>query len=232
MNYSTQEVTKALKAARKNKGLSQRALAEKSGVLQTQISKIENDATDFRLSTLVALARALDLELTLIPRKAVSAVQSVVRASKPAVDFGRAFTNRQSKEYDRLRRILANLPDTSKLTTEYAQLQRNFRDIQKFQADKAQLERVRETANLLKALSDQDKVLKEFRNQDEALKALKVHDEALKAFRVLDKVPKELRHAAAEFQNMRNALAHASANVPSIDAVKPAYSLDEDDSDG
>ena len=212
MNYSTQEVAKALKAARKNKGLSQRALAEKSGVLQTQISKIENGATDLRLSTLVALARALDLELTLIPRKAVSAVQSVVRASKPGAAFGRALTNLQSKEYDRLGRALSSLPDTTKLTTEYAQLQRYFRDIQKFQADKAQLERMGEIAKALKALGDQGKVLKALSDQDKALG--------------------ELRHAAAEFQNMRNAMAHASANVPGIGAVKPAYTLDEEDSDG
>ena len=202
MNYATQEVAKALKAARKNKGLSQRSLAEKSGVLQTQISRIENGATDLRLSTLVALARALDLELTLIPRKAVAAVQSVVRASMPAAAFDRALTNLQSKEYDRLGRVLSNLPDATKLTTEYAQLQRYFRDIQKFQADKAQLEQVRKTARALKASADPDKALE------------------------------ELRHAAAEFQNMRNAMARASANVPGIDAVKPAYTLDEEDSDG
>ena len=201
MNYSIQEVVEALKAARKGKGLSQRALAEKAGVLQTQISKIENGVADLRVSTLVALARALDLELTLVPRNAVSAVQSVVRTSEPAA-FGPARTNLQNKEYDRLGRVLANLPDAVKLTTEYAQLQRYLRDLQKFQADKAQLEKLKETANALTAFKDQGKLLE------------------------------ELGHAVAEFQNMRNALAHASVNVPGIEAVKPAYALDDDESDG
>ena len=201
MSYKTEEIVKALKAARKSKGLSQRALAEKAGVLQTQISKIENGATDFRTSTLVALARALDLELALVPRKAVSAVQSVVRASEPTAAFAHTLTDLH-KEYDRFRQTLANLPDTTKLTTEYAQLQRQFRDLKNFKLDKAQLKGLRETAKALKAFHDEDKGIQ------------------------------ALGHAASELQSMRNALAHASANVPWIDTVNPAYTLDEEDSDG
>jgi transcriptional regulator with XRE-family HTH domain len=201
MSYETEEIVNALKAARKGKGLSQRTLAEKAGVLQTQISRIENGATDFRLSTLIALARALDLELALVPRKAVSAVQSLVRASESAVVSGRALTDRK-KEYDRLRRILVSLPNTTKRTTEYAQLQRYFRDLQNFTISKAQLERLTESFK------------------------------ALKAFRDPNKRRQKLRHATSELQNIRNALAHASADVPRIDMVKPAYTLDEEDSDG
>lgn len=201
MSYDTQETVNALKAARKGKGLSQRALAAKAGVLQTQISKIENGATDFRLSTLIALARALDLELALVPRKAVPAVQSLVRASESAVVSGRTLTD-QNKAYDRLRRNLASLPNTTKLTTEYAQLQRTFRDLQNFRINKDQLERVKETVKTLETFRDQDKGLQ------------------------------KLRHAASELQNIRNYLAHASADVSWIDTVKPAYALDEIDSDG
>ncbi len=199
--YKTQEIVKALKAARENKRLSQRALADKAGVLQTQISKIENGTTDFRLSTLVALARALDLELVLVPRKAVSAVQSVVRASEPAAASGHTVTHLR-KEYDRFRQTLANLPDMTKFTTEYAHLQRQFRDLQNFQLDKSQLEALRETAKALQA----------FRDQDTGIQAMRL--------------------AVSELQSIRNALAHSSANVPRIDSVKPAYTLDDEDSDG
>ncbi len=79
MSYLNDKILKSLKGARKAKGLSQRELSMKSGVPQSHISKIENGAVDLRVSSLVALARTLDLELELVPRKAVPAVQSIVR---------------------------------------------------------------------------------------------------------------------------------------------------------
>ena len=81
MNYATEHIASILKAARESKGLSQRALSAKSGVPQGHISKIENGAVDLRVSSLVALARVLDLELTFVPRMLVPAVQSIVRRS-------------------------------------------------------------------------------------------------------------------------------------------------------
>lgn len=79
MPYSTDNIARTLRAARQARGLTQRELSTKSGVPQGHISKIENGAVDLRLSTLVELARVLDLELTLVPRKSVSAVRAVVR---------------------------------------------------------------------------------------------------------------------------------------------------------
>ena len=71
----------ALRKARIDTGLSQRELSTKSGVPQAQISKFENGAVDLRLSSLVALFRALGLELELVPKKAVPAIQSIVRST-------------------------------------------------------------------------------------------------------------------------------------------------------
>ena len=79
MTYQLEEMGNKLKAARTRKGLSQRELAAKTGLLQAQISKIENGASDLRLSSLIALSRALDLELELIPRRALPAVEALVR---------------------------------------------------------------------------------------------------------------------------------------------------------
>ena len=81
MDYTIDPVTGALKAARAAKGLSQRALSARSGVPQGHISKIESGAVDLRLSSLVALARVLDLELMLVPRRAVPAVRSIISRS-------------------------------------------------------------------------------------------------------------------------------------------------------
>ena len=80
MSYAIEEFSEQLRAAREKKGLSQRELSALAGVPQSHISKIENSGVDLRISSLAAIARALDLELTLIPRKALPAVKSVSRS--------------------------------------------------------------------------------------------------------------------------------------------------------
>ena len=88
MTYATEHIAQSLLQARKRKGLSQRELSAKAGVPQGHISKIESGAVDLRLSSLTALARVLDLELTLVPRTTVSAVRSIVRSSERSIEPG------------------------------------------------------------------------------------------------------------------------------------------------
>jgi HTH-type transcriptional regulator / antitoxin HipB len=77
MPRQLEPVATALKAARQKKGWSQRTLAQQVGLPQSHISKIENAAVDLQTTNLIQIARALDLELTLIPRAALPAVQSL-----------------------------------------------------------------------------------------------------------------------------------------------------------
>ncbi len=86
MPYKTEQIPQALKAARKTKGLSQRALSELASVPQSHISKIETGGVDLRVSSLVELARALDLELVLVPRKRLSAVTAIMQTTADAPD--------------------------------------------------------------------------------------------------------------------------------------------------
>ena len=79
MQYEIQDLIDALKAGRKARGLTQRALSQKAGVPQSHISKIESGAVDIKLSSLIELARALDLEVLAIPRRYLPAVQALVR---------------------------------------------------------------------------------------------------------------------------------------------------------
>ena len=81
MNHVTEHIARALKTARETKKLRQRELGRKAGVPQGHISRIENGAVDLRVSSLIALARVLDLELKLVPRKSLPAVKSLVRRS-------------------------------------------------------------------------------------------------------------------------------------------------------
>ena len=75
MNYLSEDIRKSLKAARHNKRLSQRALSAKSGIPQSHISKIESGTVDLRVSSLVTLARILDLELVLVPTSLLPAIR-------------------------------------------------------------------------------------------------------------------------------------------------------------
>ncbi|MBS0655040.1 MAG: helix-turn-helix transcriptional regulator [Verrucomicrobia bacterium] len=82
MKYSIQHIGAILKNARLEKGLSQRALSTRSGVPQSHISKIESGLVNLQTSSLIELARALDLELLLVPRVLVHTVQALQRGMK------------------------------------------------------------------------------------------------------------------------------------------------------
>ncbi len=197
MTYETEKIASTLRTARMSKALSQRELSAKAGVPQGHISKIENGAVDLRVSSLVALARALDLELTLVPRKAVSAVQSIARSSTHStIEDGKAVRKAQ-RELARFQETLASLPKTVSFSTEVAKLQRQVRELQRFRLGTLDVE----------ALGTFSRAVKAFRNETKSLDAI--------------------RQASSALQNMTNALAHSSTSMPHIESVRPAYSLDE-----
>jgi transcriptional regulator with XRE-family HTH domain len=72
-------LVQALRQARLRKGWSQREVSERAQLTQASISRIESGASDMRLSTLLEVARLLDLDLVLVPRTALSAVNAVLR---------------------------------------------------------------------------------------------------------------------------------------------------------
>ena len=77
-------ISDLLHEARLRKQLSQHQLADRLGLRQRQISDLERAAIDSRLSTIQNVARALDLELMLIPRHLISAVEALQRAGRDA----------------------------------------------------------------------------------------------------------------------------------------------------
>ncbi|WP_445428498.1 helix-turn-helix domain-containing protein [Alishewanella sp. HL-SH05] len=82
MSYVTEQILESLREARVRKGFSQRELSARSGVPQSHISKIESGGVDLRISSLIALARVLDLELLVAPKKSVPAIKSIIRSSR------------------------------------------------------------------------------------------------------------------------------------------------------
>lgn len=73
------DLVAALAAARRRAGLNQAAIARKIGLDQSYVSKVERGAVEPQTSTLMELARTLDLELMLVPRQLVPTVRALQR---------------------------------------------------------------------------------------------------------------------------------------------------------
>ena len=87
---STANLARRLAKARTEKGLTQAELGQRLGVPQSHLSSIERGRTDPRVSSLLELARVLDLEIMLVPRELVPVVSHLV-------DPGTAEADRQSR---------------------------------------------------------------------------------------------------------------------------------------
>lgn len=100
MSYATEQILQSLREARVRKGFSQRELSARSGVPQSHISKIESGGVDLRMSSLIALARVLDLELFVVPKKSVPAIKSIIRSSQESIDEGETMSSAYQLEED------------------------------------------------------------------------------------------------------------------------------------
>jgi HTH-type transcriptional regulator / antitoxin HipB len=69
------EIFKALKEARLRQMLSQQNLGRKLKIPQNHISAMEAGKVDVRTSTLISWARAVGLELLIVPREVVPAIE-------------------------------------------------------------------------------------------------------------------------------------------------------------
>lgn len=78
MSPNNESLSKRLRAARRQLGLSQKEVSELSGIPQSRISLIERGDIDCRVSTLMAMARAVKLDLTVVPAVAMPAVTALV----------------------------------------------------------------------------------------------------------------------------------------------------------
>jgi len=129
MNYSAEHIVRALKAARQEKGLSQRELSAKAGLPQGHISKIENGAVDLKLSSLISLARILDLEVMPVPRKLVPAVQALARTGDTGGSSLTESARLAAKQVKRIEKTATRLLGTAPDKGELARLRRAAREL-------------------------------------------------------------------------------------------------------
>lgn len=151
--YAIEEISMTLRAARKAKGLSQRELAKLAGVPQSHISKIENAGVDLRVSSLSEIARALDLELTLIPRKAVPAVRSIVRSAQPEIPGLSRFA--LNDDLAKIEKLADTIADQYGAVKEATQLQSRVHDLTRLPIPDSYLSQVRKLIKQLERLKKQ-----------------------------------------------------------------------------
>jgi transcriptional regulator with XRE-family HTH domain len=160
-----------LKAAREAKGLSQRALAKLAGVPQSHISKIENAGVDLRLSSLTQIARALDLEVTLVPRKCVPAVRSIMRSAEPV--SGRKTAASLTKELGRLERVAHKIAQQQSSAKEAAQLQSRIHDLTRLEMPQSYLKSLEKLNSQLNLVFKEPENLKRIVDSLEAVQAMR-----------------------------------------------------------
>ncbi len=199
MNYTITHIADKLKAEREARGLSQLALSKLAGIPQSHISKIENGTVDLRLSSLIELARVLGLELILVPRKALPAVKSIVRSIARPSKKIPGNIPSTIKELKRIQNTITSFTKDHPSIKEFAQIQRQINDIQHFRVPNSDLEAIQKASKTLQAIKFDDSYIE------------------------------SVRKTLSEFQNVRNALAHSSIDLPAIEPVRSAYALESDD---
>lgn len=200
MSAGIEEIAARVREARIAKALTQKELGQRVGLPQSHISKIEKGTVDLKLSSLVEIARALDLEITLVPRKALPAVQGAVRAHGTTVETSRAvrLLNEQAQIAERIK---ANFPDLPQLDG----FQNAIRSIPRLQFDAAQL----------KAL-------------DEALQPAKRLKTIIDTQGGVATLAKRIEEATSALRHFRNLQVHHAPLIEAARQL-PAYRLEEDD---
>ncbi len=149
MVYATDELLQTIRTAREGAGLSQRDLSARIGVPQSHISKIESGGTDLRLSSLIELARALDHEVVLVPRKLLPAVEAIVRnASSALSDNARLRSTVLNRAQAALMKLTRAHPDTPELV----RVTQTLRELANFQLGSPELEAIRRLTDRLRKL--------------------------------------------------------------------------------
>ena len=200
MTYAIEHIARTLKSAREARGLSQRALSARAGMPQSHISKIEKGAVDLRVSTLVELARVLDLELELVARKALPAVHAIVARSDESAPAAARSGRRALRALKQIHDIAARAARVHPTVIELAGIQRQVRGLRHFTIAGDRLDTLRDAAAAVKAYHENAAGLE------------------------------SLQDALAQLRDLRTALAHAlPAGSDDTETVRPAYSLDGDD---
>ena len=94
------DLARAIRLQRNRKGISQVELGERLKMPQSQIARIEAGERDIRLSTLAQIARALDLEPMLVPKRLTPAVRYMIDAPEQTTLGGPKLLGNDPEDFD------------------------------------------------------------------------------------------------------------------------------------
>ncbi len=208
-NVSLRQLASKLADARKQKGLSQRALSEKLGIAQSRLSKIESGTVDIRVSSLFDLARALELEVVLTPRRALAAVEAITgSAERQQRSLAVRVSTKADEAYLELRRLERDVQRAigqAGPAAEFVRLLDTIRDLARMPLNEAQAAHVRGIA------------------RSSGVRKFEPRSDHVRMFHEASVTNNALR-------DIRNAIAHG-ANAPPK-GPQPAYRLNDGDEDG
>ncbi|HEY6926499.1 MAG TPA: helix-turn-helix transcriptional regulator [Steroidobacteraceae bacterium] len=202
-----------LKSARERKGLSQRALGDRVGLPQSHISKIENGTVDLQTSSLIEIARALDLELALIPRSALPAVLALQDNQSQQQQTGRPTSEVDGRLHSLINRA-------SRMTSRYPHAKVLKR-----------LVRTATEARLVPPLISEGELRQLTETLNDLLAQLRRLDNARRATQPAEPLIRDIEFSEERLRRLRNSVVH---RVPDRQSdPQPAYSLDDSgDNDG
>lgn len=230
VTYLVENIAQELKAARNKKGLSQRELGAKIGVPQSHISKIENGAVDLKTSSLIELARALDLELMLVPRALIPAVQGLQRGlTSRERSPSQTVAENAVKDLERTRKAAQQLTRSFPDAKELQELTNTIKELENFRLAASPAEQIRKLIEqidtpiqAIKSMQKAQDAGKKLQRTQDTIERITSDQEFLKSVSQINRVTRGLRY-------LRNALAHGLSPSPQVSL--PAYRLDEDDND-
>jgi transcriptional regulator with XRE-family HTH domain len=209
MPYATDKLVEELREARHRQGLSQTELGRRVGLPQSHISKIEKGGSDLKLSSLIEIARALSLEVKLIPRSALPIVENIARVT---TDENLDATKRALDRIQRAHQIAERLAGAPSLYPHVIELQGKLEDLRPFRFSPPSL------ATLLKALEPLEFVRK--RTSQLGLSADQLGSLA-------SSYVSPIQHTTKSLRELRNQLAHP---LPISESRQlPAHRLDDDE---
>lgn len=172
MAYKSEALIVSLREAREAAGISQRDLSARSGLTQSHISQIERGTLEPGLSSLIDLSRALNLELVLVPKKLLPAVNGILQTSDVdrelspegghnalrLIEKGERLVKKQKSLYgssadlDRIADALHFLRHAPLRATDLAAVKNAIETLNRFQASDQSRETVNDIASTLQSL--------------------------------------------------------------------------------
>lgn len=206
MSIAIEEIAASIKAARTAKGLTQRQLGERVGLPQSHISKIESGSVDLQLSSLVEIGRALGLELKLVPRKTLPAIESVVRSQR---------------ERSETSRTLATIAETNRFAERIRESYPSVTEVNAFQSALQNIQAIRLNPETVKAIQDALQPVAHLKKHLQDLGWALDQQDGTK------KLAQQIEASARALQHVRNLQVHTIDREST--PRSPAYRLEEDD---